>query len=733
MDVEVLIQLAGSGNVRTIEDEWLTALTEEQTSLEAWLERVKVLDALVKADRAGEAGELAWTALETLRERHPAVDLIPLAGAIMMTLDGSDDVRSLVGDLYKSAYSDRPNIECLIQEAGLGGGRTPRRALRTLDVCLAVTAESYLVGRHDDAAARVEAIDPESWRITVATARGSRELDPTSLADKYAPADADDYRVLSHFHPDRLTEILEKNPVPVIKRIVRSHRDRMTSDALEAFLTERLIAPDQWTRWWSRARTQLKRAPDMRIEGRSPYVIVYDPEADTLEDEVRRRFDRTHDSAGSLKVIQHYLRECRVRKDEPAAELLRHMVDKLAARARRQQKIGNKLALETLLTAGRVRQATGDQEAIGQAVELLAAAEVPNDYILAIEVVDLWPDACACLERAYPSDARNRLAQLLPVAPTPACDAIATRMLELGYRPEDMDELVQEVVAEPADHYGTLLWLWSGPTHKEVTRSVTFTALLHRILAMLADLKRSDRIDRGVKKDIRAGVRVALAARKYARFKNCLETMDLGTGTTLYTQIRRLDELGRAVQEDLLKLTGDRFPEIFARPKLAPWEEENVLYVTARGLAAKEAEIHELVNVKMKENAKAIGAAAEHGDLSENSEYKFALEERDLLRARLAQMNAQMEMAQVLEPDQVSADRVGIGTRVMLRHAESGAPREMVILSAWEADAEKQIINYKAPLAQAILGARQGDTIELLLTDAPGAYIVESMSNALKE
>jgi transcription elongation factor GreA len=158
-----------------------------------------------------------------------------------------------------------------------------------------------------------------------------------------------------------------------------------------------------------------------------------------------------------------------------------------------------------------------------------------------------------------------------------------------------------------------------------------------------------------------------------------------------------------------------------------------VLYVTEGGLKAKEAEIRELVNVKMKENATAIGRAAERGDLSENSEYRFALEERDLLRARLAQMNQQREVARVLTPDEVPTDHVGIGSRVTLRHNQTGQVREVRVLSPWEADAEKNILNYKAPLAQSLMGARCGDTVELTFTGAPGIYTVESLGNALLE
>ncbi len=78
------------------------------------------------------------------------------------------------------------------------------------------------------------------------------------------------------------------------------------------------------------------------------------------------------------------------------------------------------------------------------------------------------------------------------------------------------------------------------------------------------------------------------------------------------------------------------------KPEIEPWKREDILFATRAGISRKQEEIDHHVNVKMAENARAIGAAAERGDLSENSEYKFALEERDLLRARLAQMNSEI-------------------------------------------------------------------------------------------
>jgi len=227
--------------------------------------------------------------------------------------------------------------------------------------------------------------------------------------------------------------------------------------------------------------------------------------------------------------------------------------------------------------------------------------------------------------------------------------------------------------------------------------------------------------------------RDVLRAKKFDRFKTMIEEIQPGVASAIRTQIERLDNLGRA-GDDMLSMIRKQFPQLTkVTPSLPKWEREDIMYVTSRGYKNKQAEIDELVNVKMKQNAEAIGAAAALGDLSENSEYKFALEERDLLRARLAQMQNEMAIATVIRPEDVPSDHVGIGSKVMLEHTGSGAKQEVVILSQWEAEPAKQIYNYKTPVAQAILGHQEGDLTTVDFFNPPGEYRVIALASAIAE
>jgi len=196
-------------------------------------------------------------------------------------------------------------------------------------------------------------------------------------------------------------------------------------------------------------------------------------------------------------------------------------------------------------------------------------------------------------------------------------------------------------------------------------------------------------------------------------------------------QIERADGLGPTVRDRMLAILRQKFPELYAEKKVDKWDDESVVYFTENGMRTRQAEIDELVNVKMRDNAKAIGEAAARGDLSENSEYRFAIEERDLLRARLAQLNADLALARVLDPDRVATDHVDIGQRVTLAPEDGGDSVVLTLLGAGESDDLNSCYSYQTPLAKQLLGSRMGDVVTVAIEGADRKYRVERLENAL--
>ena len=94
-------------------------------------------------------------------------------------------------------------------------------------------------------------------------------------------------------------------------------------------------------------------------------------------------------------------------------------------------------------------------------------------------------------------------------------------------------------------------------------------------------------------------------------------------------------------------------------------------------------------------------------------------------------MNEEHKSAKVLEPADVPTDTAGIGSAITVRDLKTGEVKRFVILGPWEANANKGILNYKTPLAQAMMGARVGDKRTMNFRGHIEEFLIEKLENAL--
>ncbi len=730
MQCEALIELIDKGRADEAEEVWMSLFESDERPIDQLHKFHSVLRRLNQAGDTRRAEALAWAAIESVSARSTPEETLQIAGPFLLAVGDAEELRKQVTGLYEQVHADVDGFSALLEEAGLAGGRPVRRALRTLEVALALHEGDYLVSRDDDGAARVEKIDHASWDFTVSTPDGTETHGAVHLADQYRPAAVDEFRVMQCFAPDELTKRLWSDPAAIVVDLCRQHNNQIDSMVLEETLVGDLLAAEDWKKWWTKARTGLRRSPNVEIEGRSPYFLKYIDRPLAPHGVMLTDFRRKRSPLDRLSLVERYVRECKVRGDEPDREALEHCVTAISAQAEKLAGRGASEAISTWAIALRFVDLGQLVCGVEGATEFFRTADNLPTRVSEIERDALVKVAIACIVKSRPDDWPDLLTEMLPNLILPACDGVVARLFEMGRTTEDFEPIIQQIMASPIQHFEALLWLWDGPGRAAQLPIPGSVTLISRIVRALGDCGKSDSVDRATAKRIGGRARAVLAARRYERFNSCLDELDLSMGRALTTQIKLLDNLGRAVRDDLLGKLNDRFPPAAEAPK-PPWTLDDVIFVTKQSLQRKQAEIDQHVNVAMRDNAKAIGAAAEHGDLSENSEFKFALEERDLLRARLAQMNSEVSMARVMASTEVPTDHIGIGTEARFRNLDDGTEYILRIVSPWDADGPKNWVNYKAPLAQRVLGNVIGDQVEFTHADMHGTYELVELVNGL--
>jgi transcription elongation factor GreA len=133
--------------------------------------------------------------------------------------------------------------------------------------------------------------------------------------------------------------------------------------------------------------------------------------------------------------------------------------------------------------------------------------------------------------------------------------------------------------------------------------------------------------------------------------------------------------------------------------------------ITPEGFEALKAELQKLKSVDRLENIKDIEVALAHGDLSENAEYHAAKEKQGLIAGKIAQLEHNVAMAQVIDNSDQPGDKVRFGARVKLEDVDSGDEVEYRIVGEYEADAKAGKISVTSPVARAIMQKAPGEEV----------------------
>ena len=122
----------------------------------------------------------------------------------------------------------------------------------------------------------------------------------------------------------------------------------------------------------------------------------------------------------------------------------------------------------------------------------------------------------------------------------------------------------------------------------------------------------------------------------------------------------------------------------------------------------------------------AIEEARAHGDLSENAEYHAAKERQGQIEAAIVQIEDRLSRAQIIDPKDLSGDKVVFGATITLLD-EDDKPIRYQIVGETEADAKLGRISYNSPLGRALIGRRVDDEVEVTVPSGDRYYLVSKI------
>jgi transcription elongation factor GreA len=147
----------------------------------------------------------------------------------------------------------------------------------------------------------------------------------------------------------------------------------------------------------------------------------------------------------------------------------------------------------------------------------------------------------------------------------------------------------------------------------------------------------------------------------------------------------------------------------------------NKFPMTVSGEASLREELDRLKRVERPRITQAIAEARAHGDLKENAEYHAAREQQSFMEGRIMEIEGKLGNAQVIDVTTIPrTGKVIFGTTIDLLNLATDETVTYRIVGEDEADVKRNLISVGSPIARALIGKQEGDTV---VVKAPGGDI----------
>ncbi|MGB1128877.1 MAG: GreA/GreB family elongation factor [Haloferula sp.] len=550
--------------------------------------------------------------------------------------------------------------------------------------------------------------------------RSGQQMDLQFALQKTEPLEPTDFRARKVEEIEHLRELAKSEPVELVILLLQSHGGSLSVDGLEKEVSGTVVEEKAFKKWWDSAKRALRESKKVIVPARRTELLTLRAGDMTPAEALLADFEEARDLKGMAKALEAVVADASLFKEN--AESLKPLLSSLEDSAKkgtkmqlglslqllsqRDELVGAVKALELADDAPRLANMLLAEEArLGEAVGALATPRQRAIYEVFPEAFgDRWVEVITTIFDEVGSRAVTEIARII---------------IEKGELPK-LEDHIRASLARRSLSSDALIWVArerSGSS-KEVFGGDVGAAILNlletdhladgprtttRLQSLLSD-------DKTLLADIVAPMSTTEAKNFGRRLLECPVFAELDRKSLLARIIKARPETGDLVSGDDKKKV------------------EN-LVVSWESLERKQAELDELIRVRIPQNTKDISIARSYGDLRENFEYKSAKDMQKVLMRRKGELEKELDLARGTDFKGADTKTINIGTVATLKGAD-GTDQTVTVLGAWDSDPEKNIVSYLSEAGAALMEAAPGEEVELRdpATDAMKTWTVVSIA-----
>ena len=522
-------------------------------------------------------------------------------------------------------------------------------------------------------------------------------------AESLTPLAEDHILVRKETDAEAIKAMAKQDPVGLVRLILASYGGKATQDQIAQALAGGIFNETEFKRWWDSAKKALKKDGHIALPVKKSDPILLRENAISQADELLAAFNAARQTKAQIVAIDHILKGTDEFKE---SDQLKAVVSTVEDAAQKSRRLNTAQALELILGRDELCSITGIPHGEGS----ITLSEILHDEERRLhEILNDVPAAkqrrvLAAFPAAFGEEAWvEKILVLMSKSGIRIVNEIGRLLLEQGKKAELRRELDRWL----GDHtISTEVLTWLCKEREGAFAEMVDARVLSATLSALErdqfnEVKRGGKLHDLLLED-RELVPDMLAGSEPEVVRDTIRKVML---SGVFEELNKRSILGRIVRvypEMESMLTGD-----------TPSEKQEALIVSWESLEKRKAELDELVNKKIPENIKEISVARSYGDLRENFEFKAAKEMQRVLSRRRAEMERDLGLARGTDFANPDTQIVSIGTTVTIKELTDGRLDVYSILGAWDSDPKAGIISYKAGIAQALLGHKVGEKLEV--------------------
>ncbi|SCA62954.1 Transcription elongation factor GreA [Chlamydiales bacterium SCGC AG-110-P3] len=500
-------------------------------------------------------------------------------------------------------------------------------------------------------------------------------------------------------NPDKLEEEARKDSVQVVKDCLLNLGPKTAAELKEEF-HELVIPPEEWSRWWQATRTKLKKdtyiIPPSGI--REPFRLR--TAEVSHEEQLASALEENNDFETVLLTTYNFVRDLpdMLKNEELRAGLIQRFIDLLSdENTTLAQQVQASIFLEGFCQH---KQPEKDVETLIQEVESV------SDLLAAIPILAFKKRALQAVHDHRSDWVNIFLKQLLGTYPS----AIRDYLLKELQGPDTiqaLEETILDLLTNAKQYPEVFVWYFQKIA---AGKNVPFSNKEGQCKFFEAFLTLYHYIENNSEyRDLIKKMYNLMSAQRWQMVRDIIEDTSLDFCKEFVLLASKCQAISTHDMKILRSLAQVVHPELKdAKKKSAEDASDEVIWTTEEGYNKTCERVRQIGEEEIVENAKEIEAARSHGDLRENSEYKYALERRSRLQGELKTLSDQLGKARIITPEDIIADEAGVGVAVEVA-ADDGTTVTYTILGPWDADPDHNILSVQSRLAQTMLGLKEGD------------------------